>query len=97
MWLLQKELDKVSSIWNNHRMRAVKNSECPAGRSVVSYSASKLLAGCELGSRVTINDLILAETFCLKLSSFGCSTNFVHVASFIMHKNSCCARYQLID
>ena len=50
MGLLQRELEEVSSMWNNHRMRAVRNSECPAGRSAVIYDAPELFGGYESGS-----------------------------------------------
>ena len=69
-------------------MRAVRNSECPAGRPAVIYDAPELLGGCESGSPVAINDLILTKTFSLKPSLFGCSTNFLNVASLIMHENN---------
>ena len=69
-------------------MRAVRNSECPAGRPAIIYDAPELLGGCESGSPVAINDLILTKTFSLKLSLFGCSTNFLNVASLIMHENN---------
>ena len=69
-------------------MRAVRNSECPAGRPAVIYDAPELLGGCESGSPVAINDLILTKTFSLKPSLFGCLTNFLNVASLIMHENN---------
>ena len=75
-------------MWNNYRMRAVRNSECPAGRPAVIYDAPELFGGYESGRTVAINDLILAKTFSLKPSLFGCSTNFLNFASLIMHENN---------
>ena len=37
---------------------------------------------------VAINDLILAKTFSLKPSLFGCSINFLNFVSLIMHENN---------
>ena len=59
MGLLQRELEEVSSMWNNHRTRAVRNSECPAGRPAVIYDAPELFGGYESGRTVAINDLNL--------------------------------------
>ena len=59
MRLLQRELEEVSSMWNNHRMRAVRNCECPAGRPAVIYDAPELFGGYESGRTVAISDLNL--------------------------------------
>ena len=88
MGLLQKELEEVSSMWKNHRIRTVRNCECPAGCPAVIYDAPELFGGYESGSPVTINDLILGKTVSLEPSSFGCSTNFFNFASLIMHENN---------
>ena len=75
-------------MWNNHRIRTVRNSECHAGRPAVIYDAPELFGGFESGTPVAINNLILAKTFTLEPSLFGCSTNFLNFASLIMHGNN---------
>ena len=37
MGLLQSELDETRELWNNHRIREIRNSECPAGRPDLLY------------------------------------------------------------
>ena len=72
-------------MWTNHRMRTVRNSECPAGRPAVIYDAPELFGGYESGRPVAIKDLILAKTISLEPSLLGCSSNFLNFASLIMH------------
>ena len=45
MGLLQTELDETAFLWNNHRIRKVKNSECPFGRPSVLYLTSHIYGG----------------------------------------------------
>ena len=75
-------------MWNNHRMRTVRNSECPAGCPAIIYDAPELFGEYESGRSAAINDLILAKIFSLEPSLLVCSTNFLNFASLIMHENN---------
>ena len=43
--ILQEELDQTRELWNNHRIRNVRNSECPPGRPDVLYFTPQLHIG----------------------------------------------------
>ena len=40
MNLIQNDLDETKLLWNNHRIRKVRNSECPNGKPDILYFAS---------------------------------------------------------
>ena len=43
--IVQTELDETLELWNNHRIRKVRNSECPSGRPNVLYLLPNLNGG----------------------------------------------------
>ena len=87
MGLIQQELDQVKTMWNHHRIRNVRNSECPNGRPEVLYHASHLSGGRNCGFSITRSDIILAKSFCMEPSLLGCSEEFMKLANVIMKEN----------
>ena len=84
--ILETELNEFVNIWNTHRIRSVRNSECPAGRPNVIYYAPERFGGSEMGFPLNLYDLIVAKQFCQKPSSFGCSTEFLDFAALVMQQ-----------
>ena len=56
--LIQAELDETLTLWNNHRIRKVHNSDSPAGRPDVLYSIPHLSGGSECGLAVYQVDIV---------------------------------------
>ena len=86
--ILEKELNEYVNIWNTHRVRSIRGSECPAGGPNVIYYALERFGGSEMGSPLNLNDLIVAKQFCQKPSSFGFSTEFLNFAALVMQQNN---------
>ena len=76
--LLQSELDETVSLWNNHRIRKVRNSECPAGRPNVLYYAPNA-ENAEVFNFP--EDLIAAEVYSEELPLMGCSQTLFDLIS----------------
>mgnify|MGYP001056266748 CR=1 FL=1 len=87
MGLIQQELDQVKTMWNHHRIRNVRNSECPNGRPEVLYHASHLFGGRNCGFSISRSDIIHAKSFCMEPSLLGCSEEFMKLANVIMKEN----------
>lgn len=75
-------------MWNHHRIRYVRNSECPGGRPDVLFFASQLSGARNCGYSVTQSDLKLAESQCEDPSLLGCSTEFLKLATIIMKEKN---------
>ena len=86
--ILETKLNDFVNIWNTHRIRSVRNSECSAGRPNVIYYAPERFGGSEMGFPLNLNDLIVAKQFCQEPSSFGCSTEFLNFAALMMQQNN---------
>lgn len=86
--LIQTELDEVKAMWNNHRIRPVRNSECPSGRPQVLYNAPQITGGIECKFPVSETDLAMARTFCKTPLIFGCSKETAQLCHIIMLENS---------
>ena len=61
--LLQKDVDEMKTVWNNHYIRCQTNSECPSGRTnVIHYTSDvpELPNGAKI---VDINDIMIVKSF----------------------------------
>ena len=86
--LLQKDLDEMKNLWNNHYIRCQTNSECPSGRSnVIHYTSAQL--GVPHGAKsVDVNDIMIAESSYKEHSLFGFSSVFPSFAIDIINENN---------
>ena len=73
MPLLQKELDEVMRLWNNHRIRPVSNAESQSGIPDILYFTPELTHGADHGFPTNDMDLSLARTATTTSEAFGCS------------------------
>ena len=86
--LLQNDLDKMKTLWNNHYTRCQTNSECPSGRpNVIHYTSAQL--GVPNGAKsVDVNDIVIVESFCKEDPLFRCSSVFISFAIDIINENN---------
>lgn len=85
MKILQNELDETRNLWNSHRIRNDRNSECPGGRPDYLY----YLGGIESGYEVDQLDLQSAEEQCnTDLPNFGCSQELIEFARIVAEENN---------
>ena len=87
MDILQKELDEYLGLWNSHRIRSTRNSECPGGRPDVLFYLPSTVNGQQGGLTVSTQELSLASNACTPPPTFGCSTEFLQLAAIIMNRN----------
>ena len=78
--LLQNDLDKMKTLWNNHYTRCQTNSECPSGRPNVIHYISAQLGLLNGAKSVDVNDIVIAESFCKEDPLFGCLAVFTSFA-----------------
>ncbi|XP_057311869.1 uncharacterized protein LOC130649584 [Hydractinia symbiolongicarpus] len=84
--LLQTDLDQTVSLWNNHRIRKVRNSESPAGRPNVLYHLPERDGGEDYKCSVNSNDLAVAEIHIQQPLLFGCSEVMSELLAIIMNE-----------
>ena len=82
--LLQVELDETVQLWNNHRIRSVRNSESPAGWPDVLFFAPQLSNGRNYKFPINNNDIATAGEFTSPLLLSGCSPEMEAFAKNIM-------------
>ena len=82
--IIQTELDEVRILWNNHRIRKVRNSECPEGRPDVLFFSPSLTNGRECSYKIDKSDFQLAQGFSQDPPLLGCSKEMVELCSIIM-------------
>ena len=87
MGLLQTELDETVYLWNTHRIRKVRNSECPAGRPDVTYAAPRFYGGIDQQYPIDSTDLRIATGYIEEPSLFGCSNDMLRLIGIIMYEN----------
>ena len=85
--IIQTELDETKKMWNSHRIRYVRNSECPGGRPDVLFFAPHHSGGRDCKFPLLQSELQLAKECCTESRMFGCSTEFVQLARIIMQEN----------
>ena len=88
MGLLQSELDETRELWNNHRIREVRNSECPAGRPDILYHLPPTPDAKNFGFDVSEHDIELGRSFCQKYSKTGCSEEMLKFGLIVMAENN---------
>lgn len=86
MGLIQKELDDVKYMWNNYRIRKVRNSESPGGKPVVLFFAPHLSGGTDCSYRIRQSDIDLVNEYCEETPFLGCTSEFLELASIIMQE-----------
>ena len=86
MGLLQSELDETRELWNNHRIREVRNSKCPAGHPEVLYHLTPTPNAQNFGFDVSGHDVKLGRSFCQNYS--GCSEEMLRFGLIVMTENN---------
>ena len=87
MGLLQTELDEAKKLLNNHHIRKSRHAVSPAGPEIIFY-APHLFNGVDCSYSVIQNDLDLAADFCERPNVFGCSPEFLQLASLIIYSKT---------
>ena len=86
--VLQHELDKIKSLWNNYRIRHIKNSNSPGGRPDVLYFTPEGLGVIDCKFPLDGYDINLAVDYCETPSLFGCSAIFLELSRTIMQEKN---------
>ena len=86
MEINQKELKETCRLWNNHRIRYNRNSECPTDRPDVLYFTPELFSGINCGYEVPTFHIDTAKEQGMTPLFLGCSEDFVDLATLIMQK-----------
>ena len=86
MGILQNELNETISLWNSHRIRPVRNAECPGGRPDVLYFLSGGDETRDCSFPVTINDFILGQLQCTPQKIFGCTDELINLATIVLRQ-----------
>ena len=88
MALIQWELDETRALWNSHRIREVRHSECPSGHPDVLYYLPLYQGVREYGFNVDARDIELAKSFCQVPSKVRCSQEMLTFALLLMSENN---------
>ena len=88
MGILQNELDETVNLWNNHRIRSVRNAECPGGRPYALYYLPGEDGNSDCSFPVSLNDLIIAQLHCRQASILGCSDDMVKFGPILLKQES---------
>jgi len=86
--LVQTELDETVELWNHHRIRKVRNSECPSGRPNVLYSLPGNYGGEECSTLVSVGDLNLAEEHVSPELFLGCPDDMRNLITMVRRENN---------
>ena len=86
MGILQNELNETISLWNSHRIRPVRNAECPGGRPDVLYFLSGGDETSDCSFPVTINDFILGQLQYTPQAIFGCTDKLINLATIVLRQ-----------
>ena len=86
MGILQNELNETISLWNSHRIRPVRNAECPGGRPDVLYFLSGGDETRDCSFPVTINNFILGQLQCTPQKIFGCTDELINLATIVLRQ-----------
>ena len=82
-----KELKETRRLWNNHRIRYNRNSECPTDRPDVLHFALELFSGRNCGYEVSTFHIDTAKEQFTTPLFLGCSEDFINLATLIMQEN----------
>ena len=86
MGLLQSEFNETRELWNNHRIREVRNSECPAGHPDVLYHLPPTPDGKNFGFDVSQHDIELGRS--QNYSKTGCSKEMLKFGLILIAENN---------
>ena len=85
--LIQRELNDVKVLWNNHHIRKVRIGECPSGHPNVIFFAPELNNGRDVGKRLSRNYASIARFFCKEPKLHGCSKEFTELSQILMREH----------
>ena len=88
MGLIQKDLDNTKKLWNNHRIRTVKNSESPPGRPNVLFYTPCLSNNVNFEFPVSQRDLNITQEFTVPPLLLGCSNDMEKFAAIVMEERN---------
>ena len=88
MGLLQSELDETRELCNNHHIREVRNSECPADRADVLYHLRPIPDAKNFGFDASQDDIELRRSFCQNYSKTVCSEEMLKFRLIVMAENN---------
>ena len=88
MGLVQKDLDDVKDLWNNHRIRRVHNSVCQPGIPDILYFAPGLSGHVDHSFQVEHIDQNNTYAVVKEPEAFGCSPEFLEFAGFVMRERN---------
>ena len=87
MEIIQKELNETRRLWNNHRIRYNRNSECPTDRSDVLRFPPELFSGRNCGYEVSTFHIDTTKEQCTTPFFIECSEDFINLATLIIQEN----------
>ena len=89
MPVIRRELDHVARNWNLHRIAPSRNAESPPGKPDVLFFLPQANVH-SYSFPVSEDDIDVAEEICIveMPSAFGCSDEFVDLATMIMEDNN---------
>lgn len=70
----QRDLEKVTSIWNRHRIRPSKNENVPHGRPIVLYAMPELFSTRNYMMAVDQGDVAICKTNCVFRGESPCDS-----------------------
>ena len=76
------------TLWNSHRIREVRDSECPSGRPDVLYYLPSNQGAREYGFNADARDIELAKSFGQVPSKVGYSQEMLAFALLLMSENN---------
>ena len=85
--LLQTELDEMLSLWNSHRIRNVRNAECPPGKPDVLFHTARTQGVPNYSFPFSIEDLNLVKEHTTQPCLFGCSEEYSELFFFLMREH----------
>lgn len=88
MGLIQSELDETTKLWNNHRIRKSRNSECPPGRPNVLFFSPEIHDSNSYGLPLLDNEYEIAKNFVEEPNLFGCTYEVAELVTIIAFENN---------
>eukprot|EP00111_Clytia_hemisphaerica_P020283 TCONS_00059777-protein len=86
--LVQTELDETLELWNHHRIRPVRNSECPSGLPFLLYTLPNEYGGEESGMPLSIGDFNLSLDHVSAELFLGCPSDIRDLITILRRENN---------
>ena len=86
MFIIKQESDEMKSMWNNHYIREVRNSECPPGGPNVLYFMPEQSGGRSFRFPVNEMDKNAYHPFCELPHVIGCTNETHELVRWIMRE-----------